>query len=113
MASSRPVHVRDGNFQLFQIHHDRLIRVTDPTWLVAGVELHQQVLSETQKWPLPLSKAATHLIPGQSPGPSVEPGVLYSHTPPVYRSFPTRQAQTRIQNISAVSAITAHIHDKP
>jgi len=91
MASSRPVHVRDGNFQLFQIHHDRLMRVTDPTWLVAGVELHQQVLSETQKWPLPLSKAGTILLQDESLWPSVDTGIMYPTTPPFNRSFPKGQ----------------------
>jgi hypothetical protein len=91
MASSRPVHVRDGNFQLFQIHHGRLMRVTDPTWSVAGVELHQQVLSETQKWPLPLSKAGAILLQDESLWPSVDTGIMYPTTPPFNRSFPKGQ----------------------
>ena len=88
MDTSRPVHVRDNNFQLFQIHHGRLVRVTDPTWSIAGVELHQQVLSETQKWPLPLSKAGMILLHDESLWPSVDTGIMYPTTPPFNLNFP-------------------------
>jgi hypothetical protein len=89
--SLRPVHVQDGNFQLFQIHHGQLMRVQDPTWSIAGMELHQQVLSPTQQWPLPLSKAGMVLLhdqPRESLWPSVDNGIMYPTTPPFSRSFP-------------------------
>ena len=89
--SLRPVNVQDGNFQLFQIHHGRLMRVQDPTWSIAGMELHQQVLSPTQQWPLPLSKAGMVLLhdqPRESLWPSVDNGIMYPTTPPFSRSFP-------------------------
>jgi hypothetical protein len=104
MADHAPIHVKDGNFQLFQVHDGRLTRVHDPVWAVANIQLHQQILQPTHEWPLPLSKAGTILLqnPPVSPPfnggihlqalwPSVGYGIMYPTNPPFSRIFPPQE----------------------
>ena len=88
--SPGPVHVKDGNFQLFQIHGGRLTRVNDPIWSIAGVQLHQQVITDPAAWLLPLSKAGTILLQSHQEHalwPSVDNGIMYPTNPPFSRAF--------------------------
>ena len=86
MEDHAPIHIKDGNFQLFQIHQGRLIRVSDPTWSIAGVQLHQQSPQATRQWGLPLSKPGTILLQGPL-WPSVDNGIMYPTTPPFGRLY--------------------------
>jgi hypothetical protein len=88
LENHEPVHVKDGNFQLFQIHHGRLTRVNDPIWAIAGLQLHQGILQPVHNWPLPLSKAGTILLQGDAIWPSVDNGIQYPTTLPFNRAFP-------------------------
>lgn len=84
IADHDPIHIKDGNFQLFQIHHGQLTRVQDPIWTVAGVQLHQEVLQAVRQWPLPLSKAGMILLQGNVLWPSVDRGIMH---PTITRPF--------------------------
>jgi hypothetical protein len=85
--SHAPIHIRDGYFQMFQIHHGRLMRVNDPVWSVAGVQLHQQSPEAKRQWGVPLSKAGMILLQGHHLWPSVENGLMYPTTPSYSRAF--------------------------
>jgi len=85
-----PIHVKDGNFQLYQVHRGRLVRVSDPIWSIAGVQLHQQLLPDTQVWSLPLSKAGMVLLHGDQDHalwPSVGGGIMHPTNPPFNSAF--------------------------
>ena len=87
MENHAPIHIKDGYFQIFQIHHGRLLRVNDPVWSVAGVQLHQQSPEAKRQWQVPLSKAGTVLFEHYTFWPSVENGIMYPTTPPYSRAF--------------------------
>jgi hypothetical protein len=87
MENHAPIHVKDGYFQMFQIHHGRLMRVSDPVWSVAGVQLHQESPEAKRQWGVPLSKAGMILLQGPQLWPSVDNGVMYPTTPSYSRAF--------------------------
>ncbi|HEX6563626.1 MAG TPA: hypothetical protein VF020_05040, partial [Chthoniobacterales bacterium] len=87
MENHAPIHIKDGYFQMFQIHHGRLLRVNDTVWSVAGVQLHQQSPEAKRQWQVPLSKAGTVLFEHYTFWPSVENGIMYPTTPPYSRAF--------------------------
>jgi hypothetical protein len=93
MENHAPIHVKDGNFQLFQIHQGRLIRVSDPIWSIAGVQLRQQSLQATRQWGVPLSKPGTILLQGYGLWPSVDNGIMYPTTPSFGRLYGNAREQ--------------------
>jgi hypothetical protein len=74
--------LKDGNFQLFEIHDQKLERVEKPTWTVGNVELRQDLVTDTGQKPLPLSPAGKILLGEPELWPSVDGGKQYPTTPP-------------------------------
>jgi hypothetical protein len=76
------IFLKDGNFQLFEIHDQKLERVEKPTWTIANVELQQDSVSDPGRKPLPLSPAGKILLGETALWPSVDDGKQYPTTPP-------------------------------
>ena len=76
------IFLKDGNFQLFQIHGQKLQRVIDPKFSLANVELKQDPNIDPAAKPLPLSRPGKILLGDSALWPSVDGGKQYPTTLP-------------------------------
>jgi hypothetical protein len=74
--------LKDGNFQLFEIHDQKLQRVEKPTLTVGNAELRQDSVIDSGQRPLPLSRAGKILLGEPTLWPSVDGGKQYPTTLP-------------------------------
>jgi hypothetical protein len=71
------VFLRKGSFQLFRIRDQKLERVNDPLWSIAGFELKQDQSIDQTRAPLPLSPVGKNLLGDVPLWPSVHGGRMY------------------------------------
>jgi hypothetical protein len=76
------IFLKDGNFQLFEIHDQKLQRVEKPAWTIGNVELRQDSAADSGQKPLALSRAGKILLGTTTLWPSVDGGKQYPTTLP-------------------------------
>jgi hypothetical protein len=76
------IFLKDGNFQLFEIHDQKLQRLEKPAWTIGDVELRQDSAADSGQKPLALSRAGKILLGTTTLWPSVDGGKQYPTTLP-------------------------------
>jgi hypothetical protein len=76
------IFLKDGNFQVFQIHDQKLRRVTNSTFTIGNVEMKQDLMIDPAAKPLPLSRPGKILLGDTALWPSVDGGKQYPTTLP-------------------------------